>query len=241
MDFATLKAKGLVRTAMAPPAVRAEFPFGLGEPGLHEIAESAYGDRAAATGFLLAAIGQGVCGAWVWVRQTSIVLDTGEVPEAALPGLASRLRLTVQVRNAQAGLWAAEEAVVSGAANLVIAEVEQSDFTSSRRLTLASTRHGVPVVLVLPYSCEGATAAASRWRLASRPSAPNRHDPHAPGHPRWRAVIERCRAAPSATGQTFDLEWNDETLSLSVVSGLAAGPAAPLAAADENRFRLRAG
>jgi protein ImuA len=241
MDFATLKAKGLVRAVTAPPAAEAEFPFGLGRQGLHEIAEGAYGDRAAATGFLLAAIGETLSGAWVWVRQTSIMLDTGEVPEAALPSVSSRLRLTVQARNAQTALWAAEEAVVSGAASLVIAEVDRADFTSSRRLTLASTRHGVPVILMLPHDCEGATAAASRWRLTSRPSAPNRHDPQAPGHPRWRAVIERCRTAPSATGQTFDLEWNDETLSLSVAPGLAAGPPAPHTAADEERFRLRAG
>jgi len=237
MDFTTLKAKGLVRGMTALPSARAEFPFGLGQPGLHEIAEGAYGDRAAATGFLLAIIGQRLRGAWIWVRQTSIARDSGEVLDAALPGCPARLRLTVQARDAHAALWAAEEAVVSGAASLVIAEVERSDFTSSRRLTLASTRHGVPVVLILPYDCEGATAAASRWRLTSRLSAPNRHDPQAPGHPRWRAVIERCRAFPSAAGQAFDLEWNYETLSLSMVSGLAAGPPAAYPAAGEDRFR----
>ena len=150
-------------------------------------------------------------------------------------------RLNVETRTLAEALWAVEEAVVSGAVSLVIAEVEAADFTATRRLTLASGRYGVPVILMMPQTCEGATAAATRWRIRPRPSAPNRYDPQAPGNPRWRAVLERCRTAPNATGASFDLEWNDETLSLSVVSGLAAGPAAPRPAERETPARRRTG
>jgi len=227
MSLDVLKAKGLIRPVTAPPVVGEAFPFGFGEVGLHEVAEVAYGDRAASTGFLLGTMQRPAPGAWIWVRQAAIARDCGSVPEAALAGGPARLRLTVQARTAREALWATEEAVVSGAAGLVIAEVEEADFTCTRRLTLASRRHGVPVVLMLPYTCEGATAAATRWRLSPRPSAPNRYDMQAPGHSRWRAVLERCRADPSAIGRAFDLEWNDETLSLHMVAGLAAGPVAP--------------
>lgn len=215
----------------ARPTSASSFPYGLGKSGLHELAEASYGDRPAMTGFLLAVMRQQAKGAWIWVRQASIVRDAGGVPESALSGKTACLRLTVHARNAREALWATEEAILSGAASLVITEVEAADFTATRRLSLASGRYGVPVVLMLPHTCEGATAAVTRWRLSPRPSAPNRFDPQAPGHPRWQAVIERCRSLPSAVGQTFDLEWNDETLSLSVAAGLAAGPAAPRAAA----------
>lgn len=241
MSLDHLRAKGLIRQMTAPPVVSAGFPFGLAEAGLHEVAEAAYGDRAASTGFLLTAMQRPAPGAWIWVRQAAIAKDCGSVPEAVLADSPARLHLTVQARTAREALWATEEAVVSGAAGLVIAEIEEADFTSTRRLTLASRQHGVPVVLMLPYNCEGATAAATRWRLSPRPSASNPYDPQAPGPPRWRAVLERCRADPSATGRTFDLEWNDETLSLSVAAGLAAGPAAPRPPAGTPALRRKAG
>jgi protein ImuA len=225
----------------APPAGATGFPYGLGKSGLHELAAASYGDAPAMTGFLLAAMRKQTKGAWIWVRQASIVRDMGDVPEAALAGGPACLRLNVQARSVREALWATEEAVLSGAASLVITEIEEADFTATRRLALASSRHGVPVVLMLPYTCEGATAAATRWRVGPRPSSPNHFDKYAPGHPRWRAVLERCRTSPASTGQAFDLEWNDETLSLSVVSGLAAGPAAPRQAVRKPALQYKAG
>ncbi len=224
-----------------PSKSTTSFPYGLGKSGLHELAEASYGDAPAMTGFLLAAMRKQTRGAWVWVRQTSIARDMGEVSEALQAGGSACLRLNVQASNIREALWATEEAILSGAANLVIAEIEGTDFTASRRLTLASGRHGVPVVLMLPYTCEGATAADTRWRVGSLPSSPGRFDKHAPGYPRWRAVLERCRTSPASTGQAFDLEWNDETLSLSVVSGLAAGSAAPRPEVREPALRHKAG
>ena len=38
---------GVLRAVSAPPVAAAGFPFGLGTRGLHEVAEAAYGDRAA--------------------------------------------------------------------------------------------------------------------------------------------------------------------------------------------------
>jgi len=243
MDMATLKTKGLLRTATAPPVIAGSFPFGLGVSGLHEVVEAAYGDRGAITGFVLAATRQARRGAWLWINQARATSDLGRVPEAALRQMHGMppQRLSAEVRTLGDALWTVEEAVISGAVSLVIAEVEAADFTATRRLTLASGRHGVPVILLMPPSCEGATAAATRWRISPRPSSPNRFDPQAPGHPRWRAVLERCRTAPNATGASFDLEWNDETLSLSVVSGMAAGQAAPRPAPREAGGQRKAG
>ncbi|MDX1292422.1 MAG: hypothetical protein R3265_06410, partial [Hyphomonas sp.] len=150
------------------------------------------------------------------------------------PDLPASLNITT--RKPAEALWATEEAIRSGVAALVIAELEDADFTASRRLALASSRHGTPVILLMPYTRSGSTAASARWRLSPRPSSPNRYDPHAPGALRWKAVLERSRQASHMAGQSFDLELDDETLSLRVVAGLASDPAPARAPRPENRI-----
>ena len=229
MDIATLKSRGLIRPVTAAPVQPAAFPFGLGVSGVHEVAEEAYGHWAAVTGFVLATARPGRKSPCLWVCQANITQDAGHVPVTSFREMtgADTPRLSLITRNASETLWAAEEGVVSGAVSHVVAEVERADFTATRRLALASEKHGVPVTLLLPHGCSGVTAAATRWRIGTRLSTPNRHDPRAPGQARYRAVLERCRIAPAATGQAFDLEWNNETVSLHMVSGMVAGPSAP--------------
>lgn len=229
MDLATLRSQGLIGPLTAPPVQAASFPYGLGRHGLHEVAEAAYGDRAAATGFILTAARGLHKSVLLWISQANTTRDMGALPESALREMSGDgiRRLNIVTRQTSDALWAVEEAIVSGAVSHVIAEISGADFTSTRRLTLASRRHGVPVTLLLPHHCEGATAASTRWRISPRPSAANRYDPRAPGHPRWRAQLERCRTAPAMAGHVFDLEWNNETLSLGLVPGMAAGPSAP--------------
>lgn len=244
MSLATLLQKGLIGPVRAPPAHAAAFPFGLGDKGLHEVADHAYGDRAAATGFVLAAAGMGRPGMLLWIAQGSFAHDAGGLSEAGLVQFRGRssLRLNLITRRANDVLWAVEEAVASGAVSHVMAELEAADFTATRRLTLASSRYGVPVTLLLPYTCEGATAAATRWRIRAQPSGANPYDAAAPGDAHWHAVLERSRTAPHMAGQAFDLEWNDETLSLHMVSGLAAGQAAAKPAGEQGAvIRLRTG
>jgi protein ImuA len=229
MDMAALKAKGWIGAARGPLPAAAAFPFGLGGIGLHEVAEATYGDFAAVTGFALAAALTAPEKATIWVREDGRAAAHGRVPAAALTAFRSARgpQLEVNVRRTSEALWAIEEAVVSGAAGLVIGEISTADFTATRRLALAAGRHGVAIILLLPWQVEGATAAAVRWRVQSAPSAPNRYDARGLGAPRWRAGLERCRPAPGLVGGAFDIEWNDETLSLSVVSVLAAGATAP--------------
>lgn len=221
----------------------AAFPLGLGARGVHEVCEAAFGDMAALTGFALAA-GALRPGAIAWVMQTRRSLDHGRPFMSGLGAIrqAPPPVLQVEAPKLTDALWAVEEAVCSATVALVVAELEAVDFTASRRLALASGRHGVPVILLLPYTSEGATAAAARWRVSARPSAPNRFDPRAPGFARWRALLERSRLAPHMAGQSFDVELNDETLSLRVVSGLAADAprARPPASRAATAIRRRA-
>tara|TARA_R110001606_G_scaffold68561_1_gene156323 strand:+ start:1380 stop:2111 length:732 start_codon:yes stop_codon:yes gene_type:complete len=243
MNLAQLKSKGLIGSLSAKAVSDSAFPYGLGTHGLHEVVDKAYGDRAAATGFVLTATKPTRPGAMLWISQASARRNFGRPSETALQEMTHGHinRINLATRNDRDALWAAEEAVVSGAINHVIAEVDAADFTATRRLTLASARHGVPVTLLLPYGSEGATAASTRWRIATRPSAPNPYDTRALGRPRWCVHLERCRTAPAAAGRTFNIEWNDETLSLRVVSRMVAGPVAPRTSKAGNFQQRRIG
>lgn len=224
--------------ASAPAA----FPLGLGETGVHEVCETSFGDMPALTGFVLAAANPRG-GAISWITQRKLALDHGEHLPAGITQMSRKRQdiISIDVGRAADALWAIEEVVHSGAVGCVIAEIDQIDFTASRRLALASGRRGVPIILMLPYTCEGSTAASARWRVGPRPSAPNPYDRRALGNTRWRAVLERARQAPHMAGKVFDLELNNETLSLSVVSGLAAHASTPRAprASKGDRANIR--
>ena len=206
----------------------ATFPLGLGESGVHEVCEAAYGDMPALTGFVLAA-SKIRSGALFWITQSGLGLDHGGIFQNGIRHIrrGSLPILSASPRKLSDALWMIEEAIRSNAVGLVIAEIEDADFTASRRLALASSHHGVPVILLMPYTRQGATAATARWRVSPRASAPNHFDSRAPGCVRWHAVLERSRQVPHMAGRNFNLELNYETLSLLVVSGLAAHAVAP--------------
>ncbi|MEO1642156.1 MAG: hypothetical protein AAFR74_02390 [Pseudomonadota bacterium] len=198
------------------------FPFGLGVSGVHEICEARHGDLPALFGFSLAANTRRP-GAVLYVQQWIFGIEHGDILHAGAERLQSQVNpiLSVYTRRTIDALWAVEEGIKSAAVGLVLAEIEDCAFTASRRLVLASHRHGVPVILLMPYTREGATAATARWRVQPQLSAYNEFDPRGLGAARWHAVLERSRQAPQMAGQSYDLEWNDETLSLTMVSGLA--------------------
>lgn len=222
MEFSELSSLGVFRLQPKAQPVSMGFPLGLGEEGVHEICEAEFGDMAALTGFALAAR-QPRKGAVFWLSQLNLYRDHGDILQAGLKGLSAEVPFVLQARPRKLthALWMIEEAIRSSAVGLVVAEIEDADFTASRRLALASLRYGVPVILLMPYTRQGSTAATARWRVRPLLSNPNRFDPNASGHIRWQAVLERSRLAPHMAGQSFNLELNHETLSLTVVPGLA--------------------
>ncbi len=200
----------------------AAFPFGLAEKGLHECVENKFGDMSALAGFVLANVKSK--GAILWVKQYKLTQEHG----ALLPSGTRTFQNTnspclhVKTSKRMDVLWTVEEGIKSGGVSLVIGEVDEADFTATRRLKLASERYGVPVVLLMPHTREGISACETRWRISSKPSKPNPYDVKAPGFSCWQAKLERCRPAPARVGDVFDLEYDDEALSLRVVSGMAA-------------------
>ncbi|MEM1036744.1 MAG: hypothetical protein AAGI14_08305 [Pseudomonadota bacterium] len=190
---------------------------------MHEVCETQHGDLPALFGFSLAASARRR-GVILHVQQSTLGIEHGDILTAGAEGFQSQANsvLSVFTRKGTDALWAIEEGIKSAAVGLVIAEIVDCDFTASRRLVLASSRYGVPVILLMPYMREGTTAATARWRVRPRLSANNQFDPRGLGAARWHAVLERSRQAPHFAGRRFDLEWNDETLSLTMAPKLAA-------------------
>jgi len=218
--------------AGSPSAFRARpaaNPLGLAEPGVHELVERAYGGRASLARLALAALPAMRPGAVLWVTERAIRAEHGRIfgpGVAAAGGMPGRL-LLAEARRAVDALAAVEDGLTSGALAAVIGEVTAASFTASRRLALAAGRDGVPAILLMPHSREGASAALQRWRIAPRPSGENPFDPDASGAARWQAMLERSRLAPDAQGEALELEMDDETHSLRVVSGMAPRQARP--------------
>ena len=138
----------------------------------------------------------------VWIRP-------GWVPErlnaAGLQPLANPARLLfVRADRDEAALWAAEEALRSGAVPLVVVETAAApSLTSVRRLHLsagagaeAAHRDGItaPLALILTPAQGGAAGVESRWHLAPLPSRSRLWSDEVA----WTLTRLRARLAPPA-------------------------------------------
>lgn len=117
------------------------------------------------------------------------------------PGLPEALRhrlIHVSARKPEDALFAIEEGMRCRDLACVVGEIAGNpkalDFTASRRLTLASEKHGVPLFLVRLDAHADLSSARMRWRLTAAPSAPPLWDQAAPGRAAWQAELFRARA-----------------------------------------------
>lgn len=137
-------------------------------------------------------------------------------------GLAPERFLVVRPKTEAEVLWALEEVLRSGAADLAVGAVRAASLTQTRRLDMVARQSGALAGLVrVEGGGEGAwplSAARRRWRVNALPSAPDPWDERAPGAPRWRVELARRRDGPPGC---WDLEWNDATGRLDLVEGLA--------------------
>ncbi|HEU5324194.1 MAG TPA: ImuA protein, partial [Methylomirabilota bacterium] len=115
-----------------------------------------------------------------------------------------------------------EETLRSGAAATVAGAIAGAlDLTSSRRLNLAAAARRTPLVVLRGTGAAGASAAATRWRIAAAPAARDRFGGLAA--PRWHVALERCRNG--RPGQWL-IEWNHVAHRFRVVERLADRPPA---------------
>ena len=215
---------------------------GLAVDGLHEAGGSAGGDGPAAAAFLAALLARldrrdG--------RRTVLVCQSRTSPFGRLYGpgwrdfgLEPADLLLLSARRDRDICWAMEEGLRSAALAAVLGEVESLDFTLSRRLALAARESLTPALLLRRDGLGPASAASSRWCVTALPGRADPFDAAAPGLPRWRLELLRCRGGRPMTST---VEWNRETGDFGMAAALADRPAAPRAAARHPAFARAAG
>jgi protein ImuA len=132
-------------------------------------------------------------------------------------------RLTfIEARKDMDAFWAIEETLRSGAAKIVVGLIAQSlDLKKSRRLSLAAREARRPLLLLRPPKAAAATAAETRWRIASAPAC--RESSGALAGWRWQVALERCR---NGSMGEFVLEWSHASHRFGLAAAVA-DPALP--------------
>lgn len=184
---------------------------GLLRGAVHEVVAASYGDMAAAIGFAAAlAVRAGESmpvGPMAWCQQGWGVYDMGQLYGPGLAGFGldpARLLLVRPAREPDM-LWALEECLRAGVLTAVVGEVPSSsrhfNLRASRRLQLAAEDAQTPLVLLRGYEAGlNASAAATRWRIASRP-ARGHGDIRAAAQPCWQVTLEKCKGGPQFSRQ----------------------------------------
>jgi protein ImuA len=192
---------------------------GLAYGRVHEVYAAEADDASAAAGFAVALItGMGSLGpiegdgprTALWLRSEQCVRRGGILNASgwAEMGAAPDQFLFGVVADAQMLLRAAVDALRSSALVAVIVEswgrMAELDLTASRRLALAAEKSGVPLFLLRIDATPVASAAQTRWQVASAPS--HALPGHAPGRASFNIELLRQRSGPS--GLRWRLEWD---------------------------------
>lgn len=179
---------------------------GLAMGALHEVAGAGPDpcDDAAATLFLagiaarLAAVQTGGCVLWALGRRDLFA------PGLAQAGLGPDRLIYAEAMRDEDVLAVMEEGLRHGGLAAVIGEVGRVTMGATRRLQLAAEEGGTTALMLKRWRRSGEdplampSAAVTRWRIASAPSAPL---PAAGiGRARWRTILARQRG-----GEAF--EW----------------------------------
>jgi protein ImuA len=102
-------------------------------------------------------------------------------------------------------LWAMEEALKCEGLAAVIGEMNELDFTSSRRLQLVVEQSRVTGFILRRKSGMNITACLTRWRITPVPSAPIDGMPGV-GYPRWNVELIKVRNGKPGR---WEIEWTN--------------------------------
>ena len=196
---------------------------GLAGGALHELSAATALHVGATAGFALAlaALARAPQRETLWITTDFGVLETGALYGPGLDqfGLATERLLMVRVPRPIDALFAMEEALKCRALATVVAELGTApDLTATRRLSLAA-RTGGGLGLLLRHKADDApSAAATRWRVASSPSAPD--ELGGLGPTTFALTLTRNRRGPCGD---WTLAWDHHEHAFSALSlGVAA-------------------
>ena len=201
-------------------------PNGLTLGALHEASGATGTDAPSAAAFLVALLHRLSHRAG---RNTVLVCESDASRSSRLHGWGWRdlggdpdALLIVRARHDKEVLWAVEEGLRSGALTAVFAEIRSIGFTMTRRLSLAAQESMTPALLLRDDGLVPTSAAATRWLVRALPSARDSLDLRAPGAPRWRLGLVRCRGGRPAR---CNVEWHHEAGAFRVAAALGHRPA----------------
>lgn len=177
------------------------FPTGA----IHECISSTAEETAATSGFVSGILhglmqSEGVC---VWITPQGMLFP----PALAAFGVEAHRVIFVHTRNVQEQLWAMEEALKCDGLAAVVGEINQVDFTASRRLQLAVEQSRVTGFILRRQSGPCNTIASiARWHI--RPLASEWTDGMpGPGFPRFEVQLLKIRNGKPGNWQ---LEWSPQ-------------------------------
>jgi protein ImuA len=203
---------------------------------LHEAGPAAPGAEPAALGFTL-----GLAASWAgpssvfWVGEEGLFAEEGAPypPGLAEFGLDPARLIVVRASKREEALWAAEQGLAAPGAVVICtlgARGKPLDLKATRRLLLFAERNTSRCLLVRPLA--DASAAWTRWRVASAPSTAEAREL---GAPAFDVELVRSRAGPA--GARFTLEWNadarvfaDRNVARDLSAASENGPADPIRA-----------
>ncbi len=203
---------------------------GLSRTALHEICAQDANNHAAATGFALMLCARAAKGKPVlWVRE-----DAGErwhgglyAPGMIELGINPEQIIMVQAPDTLSALRAGAD--ITGCMELGAVVIEPFgaaaalDLTASRRLVLACEKSGVTALVLRDGASGFASAAATRWQVASAPSAllPG----EAPGQTRLLVELLRHRGGVAPFGMILEWDRDGQLFCEPALSGAVPSPA----------------
>jgi protein ImuA len=133
----------------------------------------------------------------------------------------------LRVARQREALWAMEEALKCRAVSAVVAEIEESDLTATRRLALAAGEGGgLGLILRNTLSPGTPSTAATRWEVASAPSERDGFGGLGP----MNFALSLVKNRRGRTGQ-WRLSWNHHERAFNERAVVAAALPLPVAAA----------
>lgn len=182
------------------------FPNGIfPSAGIHEIISQSTTDRPACSGFISAIAGMLMknSGPGIWIYTEQRIYP----PALLLFGIIPERIIFVQVSKPVDVCWAMEEALKTEGIAVVIGEVQELSFETSRRLQLAVEKSKVTgfVLRHLPRKMNP-TAALSRIHVSSLRSTMEAAMPGV-GDPRWQIEVLKTRNGKPGI---YEMEWVDD-------------------------------
>jgi protein ImuA len=183
--------------------IKAAFPnatFPLG--AVHEFLSGKYEDGAATCGFVAGLLSplMGTTGTTLWISSSRTLFP----PALKMYGIQPDRCIFIDLKKEKDVLWAMDEALKCGALSAVVGEMNDIDFTASRRLQLAVERSQVTgFILRRNVRKLNTTACISRWKISQLPSI-SVDDLPGIGFPQWKVELLRIRNGKPGT---WNIQW----------------------------------